>query len=288
MRINYVLTIGLFFLFCIFNSPVYPHTKDSAHTARQDVNFKQKNPDKNFHFAFSYGRASFSTRLDVTSAFAASGYPYHIISRSDLDAKSGQPVIYSISIERNLSKKIFVGLQYSALLNQKITGSNWDGAIRNNKPIPVERLDVEESYSSRFINAAVYFIPVPVNMVDSRLEVAIGAGLSYNVLKVSGIQRYDRRPNNFEILDDTTASFKRNGQGLGLLFSTSIDFYWTRSISTQFKLDFRASPDLVIPEQTYTYLTTRNRIRMADTQTLKKHKISYSGAAFNLSFRFHL
>lgn len=246
------------------------------------------NSEANFHFSFTYGRANFNTRTGVVTAYTKSGYPYHIISQADPGAKAGQPVLYSFTIEKNLSSAVFVGLQYSAVLNQRVTGSNWIGAIENRQEIPVERFDVKEIYSSKFVNGTVNYIPVPVDFVNSRLEAAFGAGISFNMLKVTGMQRYERRADYYIASDDTSAAFKQSKNGFGLIFAGSMDFYWSRKISNQFRMEYRVTPNLTVHEQTLTYVTTRGGVRVIDKQTLKKHSIHYSGIIMSFSFRFHI
>lgn len=244
------------------------------------------NPNSSFHFSFTYGRANFDTRTAVVTAYAESGYPYHIVSQADPSAKSGRPLVLSLTVEKNISRQVFLGAQWSRTFSQKITGSNWKGA--DSKTMPVERFDVKESYASSFINATINYIVVPINFVHSRWELTVGAGLSYNMLKVTGIQRFERRPVATEILDDTSATYGQDKKGFGFLAGGSMDFYWSQHVSNQFKLEYRVTPSIEVPSQTYTYVTTRSRVRVTDTQTLKKHKVGYSGVILSFSFRFHI
>lgn len=288
MRMNFAFG---FFLVCL----LFSHT--TAPAAQNDfkpdtVSGGRKNTlqkfESSFHLSFTYGRAVFSTRNGVVNAFTESGYPYHVISRADPGAKAGQPIVLSVTLEKNIHKQLFVGIQYSNILNQKIRGSNWVGAIQADEPTPIEQFDVIESYSSKFVNGTINYIVSPVNFANSRWELTLGAGLSYNKLNLSGNQFYERHPNPYTAFDDTTASYSVSKNGLGFLFSGCMDFYWSRHISNQFKLEYRITPALKIPSQTYTYVTTRSRIRMTDTHTLKKHAIRYSGVIMSLSFRFHI
>lgn len=287
MRMNFVFSLFLvLFLFSLTkaasaNNHVKPDTLTDSHKK------SLQNPESNFHFSFTYGRAIFSTRTGVVNAFLESGYPYHVISQADPSAKSGQPLVISATVERNITKQAYVGLQYSKVVNQKITGSNWIGAIQNKDPIPVEQFDIQETYSCDFVNGTLNYVVAPVNFINSRWELTVGTGISFNILRLSGLQHYERRPNNYTAYDDTTASYDVSKNGFGFLFSGCIDFYWSRNISNQFKLEYRITPALEVPSQTYTYVTTRSGIRMTETHTLKKHAIRYSGVIMSLSFRFH-
>ncbi len=286
MRMNFAF--GFFLVLFLFS----PTKAASANIKQDSLKGSHKkllqNPESNFHFSFTYGRAIFSTRTGVVNAYLESGYPYHVISRADPSARTGQPLVLSATIEKNINKQIILGLQYSKVLKQKITGSNWIGAIQNEDPIPVEQFDIRESYSCNFINGTVNYVLVPVNFVDSRLEVTLGTGVSFNMLKLSGIQYYERHPNSYSAFDDTAAAYHFRKKGFGYLFCGNVDFYWSRNISNQFRLEYRISPRLNVPSQTYTYVTTRSHVRMTDTRTLKKHSIRYSGVILSLSFRFHI
>lgn len=179
-----------------------------------------------------------------------------------------------------------MGAQWSRTFNHRITGSNWKGA--DNRILPVERFDIKESYSSNFFNVTINYIVVPINFVHSRWELTVGSGLSYNLLNVTGTQHFERRPFASTVLDDTSASFRQTKKGIGFLAGGSMDFYWSQHISNQFKLEYRVTPSIIVPSQTYTYVTTRSRVRLTDTQTLKKHKVGYSGVILSFSFRFHI
>ncbi|MBL7995057.1 hypothetical protein JNM05_06750 [bacterium] len=267
---------------------VFPADAAFADSNNRNLHQKIRNPDAIFHFGLTYGRASFSTRTGVLSAFSASGYPYHVISQADPGAKSGQPIVYSAYIEGNLTKTILLGVHVSKTQNQKITGSNWVGARDENKPVPVERFDVEETYSTEFVNGTINYVIVPVNFDHSRWEVSVGTGISYNKLRLSGMQHFERKPANSIPFDDTSASYKNKSRGFGYIFGGSMDFYWSRFVSNQFKLEFRHTPSLDVPAKSYTYVTTRSRVRVTDTKTLKKHSIRYSGVILSLSLRFHI
>ena len=164
---------------------------------------------------------------------------------------------------------------------------NWLGADDDVR-LPTERFDVKEVYSSKFINATVNYVILPIDFLNSRWEVTAGAGLSYNRMKLSGNQSYIRQPNPYAIYDDTSASFRADRKGLGYVVNGSMDFYWSPSVSTQFKMEFRNTPALRIPEQRMTYMTTRSRVRLSDVRVLKKHSIRYSGTVLSISIRFHI
>lgn len=247
----------------------------------------QVNKQFGFHLVLTYGRAVFSTRAGVVSAYYASGYPYHVVSLADPTAKAGQPMLLAASLEKNITKRIYIGAQYSITRNQKITGSNWLGAD-DDVPVPVEQFDVKESYSSKFLNFTAHYVIVPINFLYSRWEITAGAGLSYNRMKLNGVQNYVRRPNNYTAYDDTSAFYSAGKKGLGYVVNGSMDFYWSPFVSTQFKLEFRNTPSLIVPEQRMTYLTTRSRVRLSDTRVLKKHSIRYSGTVLSVSLRFHI
>ncbi|KAB2880625.1 hypothetical protein F9K33_04510 [bacterium] len=291
MRLKFICASFLMVSAIFSLDEVFPANAAVADSNNNKVNQKIINPKATFHFGFTYGRASFSTRTGVLSAFSASGYLYHVISQADPGAKSGQPIVYSVYVEGNLTKKILLGVHVSKTRNQKITGSNWIGALEEKKPVPVERFDVEETYSTEFINGTINYIILPVDFNHSRWEVSVGTGISYNKLKLSGMQHFERRerrPANSVPLDDTSASYGTKASGFGYLFAGSIDFYWSRFVSNQFKLEFRHTPSLHVPAQTYTYVTTRSRVRVTDSQTLKKHSIRYSGVILSISLRFHI
>ena len=285
MRMNFVAVFILAWTF-FSNATASAHNDVKPDTVSGGQKKVFLSPESSFHFSFTYGRANFDTRTGVVSAYTESGYPYHVISQADPSAKSGRPLVLSVSAEKNIFRRVFIGLQWSHLFSQKIAGSNWMGA--DSKTMPVERFDVKESYSSNFVNGTVNYIVVPINFVHSRWELTVGGGMSYNVLKVTGIQRFERRPVASVVLDDTSASYKRGKKGIGFLGGGSMDFYWSHHISNQFKLEYRFTPSIKVPSQTYTYVTTRSRVRLTDTQTLKKHKVGYSGVILSFSLRFHI
>lgn len=285
MRIQF----GLLF-FVLMNS----HLLSAANFRGSDADsnfgsFKQgpRRKEANIHFSLSYGSGGFDTRTGILSAYTESGYPYHVISKADPNAKAGEPTLYSLGFEVKVCKQLLAGLQFSNTFSQKISGSNWTGAKNEGKPIPIERFDVEETYSAKSFDGTINYIVIPIDFVHSRWEFSFGAGISYNKLKVSGIQRF-KNSGIFTAGDDSSASYKFKSNGFGFLFGGSLDFYWSSFISNQFRLEMRRVSSLEVPAQSLTYVTTRSRVRITDTHNLKKHSIRASGAVLSLSLRFHI
>lgn len=123
-----------------------------------------------------------------------------------------------------------------------------------------------ENVSGTSIGLLVDFVLLPVNpLLDRRWEIAAGLGLSSNHMIVEGG------------LFTTQLSWEFRKIALGGHVKGSIDYFVTRQMSMQFKLERNLISKINVPEQ-----------NLASYYMVEQHTLGLSGSNALLSLRLHL
>ena len=198
-------------------------------------------PAAKLHISIATGSSSRLHNDDILDAFGASGIGdiYSSYSHTDTDLGGG-----SLSAEYNLSSQVCLGLA----LHEKMPRLGVYG-----KDYEFENV-VGASYN---YNLFVKYVPRPAApLFLSHLEVALGAGLSYSMVRIEG-----------SLTSRTfipTFAMTRNVIGGYLQWST--DYYITKSLSLQYKFSGRLMPAVQVPE-------ISERTVQGVTKTLKPHAL---------------
>lgn len=241
-------------------------------SSHQERPFPSRPPaaPKRLHLSLGGGLLYIGTDNDMKDAFIASGFggyrdTFFGPSGPFPQGQGGVELTAHPGAEYNFSRHFRLGLARNKIPPRQVTGKDRD----------------REQARGASYNLFVEYIPRPVTLLfSSRFETAIGAGLSYNALRVDGD------------LDGlfTTLPFAETKNVLGGYLQGSLDYYMVRAVSLQFKLARGIIPAIAVPARSISYPVYAEdgsgNIVLA-TKTLQRHKINFSTTAFSVGARLH-
>lgn len=273
-------------------------TINSEHRPQQKIksnliDYKQKK----IHFFLTYGRSLMRDYEQTIKYIRASGYPYVLAEISDPDEKKVKPQIFQIGVQYNINDRFIVEFSNTRILAQKISGSNWVAGINESVPgIGDLRFDIVQASKTSIIQPGVRYILMPLN-IESRLEITTGLGLSYASYHLTSTNYYKQNYGTYRvpvIINAKKESSKFDRNAFGMYCDLGMEFYWSKLISTQFKIERRYAQTINIPEQQFSYVVRKkdnlsgSYIEETQTRFFKKQKIDHSGFILSSTLRIHL
>ncbi len=212
-------------------------------------------PVAKFHIGFDGGWSELNAGNDILDAFIASGFagPNGELRESiNYPVENNPPLDYwNLEAEYGLTGRLRLGLAMGGIKPPDIV---WDDGA-------VERVDRTS------ISLLLDYVFIPVDpLLLTRWEFAAGAGLSYNSLSVEGALGQFR---------PSASHFTVKESAIGGHLRARLDYYISRKLSMQLKIDGFVMPAVNVPETKY------------KTLTLKSHSVNFSGGALSLGARLH-
>lgn len=243
--------------------------RDSLHTRGR----------RSTHVTIGFSQVDWGTSTAIGSAYGGSGYVYF-----------NDPLVYSnyMGVQFDLTPRLRVGGEIRAWSPRTFYSSNWYKQAASSQPVPNARFDVWEKVSANIFSINGQFVLVPFRIPVSRFEVAIGSGMGLAMFQDQITHKY-LYVSGSTATDDTTFQKRFSGNVLTLEASLNVDFYWSRVVSTQFRITGRNSSSVTIPAMAFEYWdrdARRNRIRQ--TRSVSGHKLRLSGVDMSLGLVFHL
>ena len=221
-----------------------------------------------FHISLGEALSLTKAKNDITDAFKKSGFggtsPGWVFS-TDYPLDQSDLFAWNFGIEYNLTHHLRLGVALKKVPHLEIQG----------------RDKVYENGDGTCYGLLIEYVPAPVSpQFISRFEFAVGAGLTYNSLSVDGTLSSIRR-GSADVDVESPVSFEVKENIIGGQLRGSLDYYFSRSFSLQFRIDGRFVPAVDIPEISH---ITHYNIK----KTLKQHSVDFSTVDLSLGLRFHL
>lgn len=219
-----------------------------------------------FHISLGGGWATTRANTDITNAFKTSGFQGTVrgfLGSTDYPVDHSSRFTFNLGAEYSLTDRFRLGLVWKRIPEQEIIGRDHE---------------VEHAQGTCMNFFADYVVFAVDPQLLSRYEFAIGAGLGYNWLSVDGRvssgfgSAYGENPNVFAV----------DKEEVGVNLRVSLDYYLSRNLSLQCKLEGRSIGTIEAPSVTHA-----NPYNGA-TKTLNRHSVGFSGLDISLGLRFHL
>jgi hypothetical protein len=182
---------------------------------------------------------------DIVDAFHSSGFG------AEYPEDSNASDSWGIDAEYSLTDRLRLGLARS---NIKLLEIVWEE-------------NAVESFEITSTSLLLGYVFVPVDpLLISRWEFAVGAGLSYSSLSVAGtLGRFSPSASHFAVKENAVGGHLR----------ARLDYYISRKLSMQLKLEGLIMPAINVPETRY------------KTLTLESHSVNFSGSSLSVGARLH-
>jgi hypothetical protein len=141
-----------------------------------------------------------------------------------------------------------------------------------------EGAGASEGATAMCYSLLIAYVPSPVvYLFTSRLELAVGAGVVYNSASVwNGLYSYDNAGGTSE---DVFSRMRK--KAFGVQTRVSLDYYFHRNLSGQFKVDGKILQSVHVPAIRFT-----NTI-INEAYVLPDHSVNFSSLDLSLNLRFH-
>lgn len=233
-------------------------------------------------------RWRFRAAEDMIDAFIASGlgkpkyvpFFYPLPSRDPISDHPDFALNWSAAY--NLSRKFRINLAWIKIPRQAVRG--YSGIYNNSRFVFGN--DVEQRAHGSSSGLFIEFVPNPVSeVILSRAEVAIGAGMTYNTVTVTSDLDVVYTNADFHFVP----TFSKTAKVVGGYAQSSFDYYVTKGLSLQFKLTGRFIPALGIPSraESYDFVDRQGKRQMGTITVIKSHALNFSSVDFSFGLRLH-
>lgn len=220
-----------------------------------------------------------SSSESIRSAYVSSQYSFVVIPKF-LNPKIG--------LQRSITDRLRVEAELMTVLPVSYRASNWYKVVSQTRVAPTTRFDAYEKVSGFSGQMMAHLVLAPVRFGISRFEISINSGIS--ISRLSSEVRHEYIFCQNKCSQDTSFTNSFSGTNVGGLLGLNFDFYWTRHISTQFRLIGRSTTSFSIKPVRYTYVTLdrQGQNPTPNERFVKGHSFNLSGVDFSLSLLFHL
>jgi hypothetical protein len=231
-----------------------------------------------WHVIIGITSSDLSSSEIIRTTYTGSQYPFVAV-----------PKIYTpqLGLQYNFMDRVRLGAELNLTHPVSYRASNWYKlALRT---APTTRFDVYEKISGFSGQIMAHRVLVPVRYTISRFEVAVNSGISLSRINTDIRHEYIFCQNG-NCSQDISLTRSASGTIVGGLLGLNFDFYWTRNISTQFRVIGRSTTSFSIKPVRYTYVTLdlRGRNPTSNERYVSGHSFNLSGVDFSLSMLFHL
>lgn len=217
-----------------------------------------------FHAGIGFGYSSVKSYRDMIDAFDASGidseiphwFGYLHYPNGD---ESSTPYTWNFSMDYNLAPKFTVGFSFNNMVKQEINEAGFTHTEKEEGIIGVNEWTKGETYA---ILVDYVFNPIH-DLNKSRLEVAAGAGLGFQNVKIGG--SFGTPGSDFGFTEQIFTPYLR----------TTIDYYARKTLSLQLKFGYRPKRAIEVPMQTDMI------------NTIQAHAINYRAFEWTIGIRRH-
>jgi len=230
-----------------------------------------------WHVVIGFSGSNLSASNKLRATYNSSEYPF-----------VGTPQIYNshVGLQRSVTERVRLGAEVKFITNQTYRASNWY-KVATRTP-PEARFDVFETVSGVSNDFLLHFVVVPLKYPVSRFEIAVTSGLSVSHVKETVQHKYVfcRPPGCSQ---DTTFTKNAATSLFGGFLGFNMDFYWTRYVSSQFRITGRSTSSLYVAPVNYTYaMLDRWGNQIFNERRVQGHRFGFSGVDLSLSLLLHL
>lgn len=231
-----------------------------------------------WHVIIGMSGSNLSSSKSIRSTYI-SQYPFVAI-----------PKFYNpqFGLQRNITSRLRVGAEVNVTPPVSYRASNWYKLVSQSRVAPATRFDIYEKVSGFSGQILAHLVLAPVRYTITRFEVAVSAGMS--VSRANNKVRHEYVFCQNGCSQDTTFTRSASGTMVGAMMGLHFDFYWTRNVSTQFRMTGRSTTSFSVKPVRYTYVTLdlRGQNPTSNERVVGGHSFSLSGVDLALSLLLHL